>query len=43
MKAWNAWIMGEPLEVLAWKRGGTAAERFPVLLDGHGNAHSAEQ
>lgn len=43
VKAWNAWILGEPLEVLSWKRGGTSPEAFPLLLDGHGNPCSAAQ
>jgi hypothetical protein len=36
IKAWNLWIAGEGREVLVWRRGSRAAERFPLLINANG-------
>ncbi len=43
VKAWNSWILGEPCDLLSWKRGGLSPEAFPLLVDGHGTPWSVEQ
>lgn len=43
IKAWNAWISQEELELLRWGRGASGAEKFPVMMDLDGNSISAPQ
>jgi hypothetical protein len=37
IKTWNYWALGEQLEVVAFKRGGTFKEKMPQLLDFEGS------
>ena len=32
IKAWNAYIRGVPVQNLRWRRGGSAAETYPVMV-----------
>lgn len=37
VKAWNAWMLGNDVKQLAWRRGQKQREEFPEMLDAHGN------
>jgi hypothetical protein len=37
IKAWNAWIAGDSVQALSWKRGGTSREKYPKMRDEDGN------
>ena len=41
IKAWNAWVLNEPLEQVHWRKGG--GEKFPVMVDTAGEPISAPQ
>lgn len=43
IKAWNAWVQQEPMEVIRWGRGSGGAEKFPVMFDFDGNPVSEPQ
>jgi hypothetical protein len=37
IKAWNAWVLGQPLKQLGWRSGGESGrEAFPILIDFEG-------
>ena len=42
IKGWNAWITGQPMEQMSWRRG-ERGERFPVMVGPDGAPISADQ
>lgn len=39
IKAWNAWITGQPMRLLFYRRGGSKREPFPEPVDERGVVH----